>query len=335
MRPIPVLSRDAALLTNNLLLVALAVSVLLGTVLPVLATAAGAGAVSVGAPYYDRLAIPVALALLVLMVLAPLARWDGQDPAGVARKAMLPAVVGSVAVALLGLTGAHGLGPVVAIGLAAAVTTVAVRRIFRLARLGGARRLARRRRAIAGDVVHLGVAVLAAGVAASSAWTVVGEATVAVGQSLSVPGAQVRLLGVDQKADGVRTTAQARVAVVRDGTPVSAERPALAYYIGRDTTVTLPAIASSWREDVYVTMLGAGQDGRSATLRLAVNPLVGWIWAGGGLMVFGAVLAAIPAGRRRRLAPQRGQEETHPDTGDLAVPPGRVAASEAVREAAP
>ena len=300
-RPDPV-SRDAALLGGNLLLVVLAVSVLLGTLLPVLASAVGGDAVSVGAPYYDRLAVPVATGLLVLMALAPLTRWEGDHVGAVARRAAVPVAVGAVVVAALGLAGVRGLAAVLVLGLAAAVFTVAVRRMLRPVRRGGPRALLRARGSVGGDLAHAGLAVLAAGVAASSAWTSVGEATLDVGQTLAVPGAAVRLLGVDRAADGVRMTTTARVAVLRHGARVGTQRPALAYYVGRDMTVTLPAIDSSWRDDVYVTTLAVAQDGSSATLRLAVDPLVGWIWVGGALVVLGGLAAAIP--RRRRVRAQ-------------------------------
>jgi cytochrome c-type biogenesis protein CcmF len=315
----PWVSRDTALLANNLLLVVLAAAVLLGTLLPVLASAAGSDAVSVGAPYYDRLAVPVAAGLLVLLVLGPLAHWDGDDPRELARRATVPAGVGALTVGVLGIGGVRGVGAVLVLGLAAAVATVAVRRMTRGLSRTGLRGLARRRRALAGDVAHLGLAVLVAGVAGSSAWTVVSEGTIGIGQALAVPGVEVRLLSVERAADGVRMITGARVQVVSRGVHDGVALPALAYYPGRDMTVTLPAVRSSWREDVYLTTLGIAQDGSTTTLRLAVNPLVGWVWAGGALLLLGGLVAAVP-GRRRRAAAARVTA-----TGPAAHAPAEVA----------
>jgi cytochrome c-type biogenesis protein CcmF len=292
-RPIgPGLSRGGALLAGNLVLFALCVTVLLGTVLPVLAEAAGAGQLSVGAPYYDRMAVPLMLLILLLMAVGPVLRWDRDEPQRVAARLAAPLLVGALTMLLVRLLVGGGLGGAVAIGLAAYVATstliqaVTERRVGRL-----------RRQRVGGILAHLAFAVLAVGVAGSSAYASAGEVTVHAGRTAHVEGMAASLGGVHESQDGQGTRTVATVAL--GGHTL---RPALRYFAGRQTTVPLPSIASGLRRDVYVTLLDAPASGDSATLRVAVNPMIGWVWAGGLLLVIGGALG-IRRPRRRAAAP--------------------------------
>ncbi|HEX3004271.1 MAG TPA: cytochrome c-type biogenesis CcmF C-terminal domain-containing protein [Angustibacter sp.] len=300
----PVVSRETGLLANNVLLVGLAVCVLAGTVFPLVADAVTGQQVSVGAPFYDRFAVPAALALLLLVVLAPAAAWDGEPAARLLHRALLPLAAGALVVLGLGLAGAHGVRAVLALGLAAAAAVATVRGVVAHARAGTLRR-----RRLGGHVAHLGLALAAAGVAASSAWSVSTEASLARGEHVDVGGVRVTLHGVDRHRGDGRMQTAARVVVAR-GDARSAQRPGLVFFPARSMTVAKPAIWSSVRGDVYVTLLEAAQDGTTARVRVATEPLVGWIWAGGLLLVAGAVVAGVPERRRRtRTTPAEDADE--------------------------
>jgi cytochrome c-type biogenesis protein CcmF len=101
--------------------------------------------------------------------------------------------------------------------------------------------------------------------------------------------------------------------------PVGAQRadddftPALRYHVARDTAVAVPDIHSGLLRDVYVTLIAVAPDSSGATVRLAVNPLVGLIWAGGGMTAAGGLLAAVRAARRRPRARARALPARPPD----------------------
>lgn len=291
-RPIgPGLSRGTALLAGNLVLFALCVTVLLGTVLPVLAEAAGSGQLSVGAPYYDRMAVPLMLLVLLLMAVGPVLRWDRDEPQRVAARLAVPLLAGAVTMLLVRLLVGGGLGGAVAIGLAAYVAASTLIQAVAERRTG---RLGRQR--IGGIVAHLAFAVLAVGVAGSSGYASAGEVTLHAGRTAHVEGMAASLGGVHESHDGQGTRTVATVTL--GGHTL---RPALRYFAGQQTTVPLPAVASGPRRDVYVTLLDASSSGTSVTLRVAVNPMIDWLWAGGVLLVVGGALG-LRRPRRRAAA---------------------------------
>jgi len=208
-------------------------------------------------------------------------------------------VVGGSAVALL----AFGLAAFVGAGV---VTETASELRGVLARGRGTPAVAgwlRRRRGVLGArLAHLGVAVAAVGIAASSGYAVSVERHLSMGDSVSVGGATATLRSVDRiRSDRAMQTDA--VVSVTDGDSSRQVRPALRFYPAHGSTVAAPAVSSSVTRDLYLTLLSVDQDGTGATLRLAVNPMVGWLWTGGLLVVLGSAVAAWPGSRRR---PGRG-----------------------------
>jgi cytochrome c-type biogenesis protein CcmF len=172
----------------------------------------------------------------------------------------------------------------------------------------------RNRRRIGWLVAHVGIAVVAVGVAVSSAYTASAERRMPVGGSMTVAGVNARLATVDQHAGAAGMTAGARLELSRSGRSLGTTTPQLRYYPSRDLTVSVPAVRSRPTGDVYATVLAVTDDGSAATVRLAVNPLVGLVWLGGGMTALGGLLAGMPLPRRRRTG------ETAPVRPDVAVP---------------
>ncbi|MGN6129943.1 MAG: heme lyase CcmF/NrfE family subunit [Nocardioidaceae bacterium] len=317
----PPLSRGSALLLNNVLLVALTLTVLFGTLYPLLAEWTSGAQVSVGPPYYNRMAVPIALLLLTLMVLGPVIRWQGDSAERLLRRLVVPVVAGALVVVGLALTTPGGAMPLATFGLATVVV------VSMLVETAGALRVQRRhsgrgwagttvtwlhrnRRKVAGLVVHLGVALVAVGIAGSSAYTSVAERTLHVGDSVTFSGIHARLLKVDRDRDARAMSTSALLELTRPGGGTARIDPALRFFPAQSMTVAQPSIRSSVGGDVYVTLLSVDQAAHKATLRLAVNPMVGWIWTGGAVMVAGAALAMWP--RRRRTGPDPLAEEPGP-----------------------
>ncbi|MEV1329400.1 cytochrome c-type biogenesis CcmF C-terminal domain-containing protein [Micromonospora costi] len=290
----PLLSRATAVLVNGVLLVAIAATVLVGTVAPLLTEPLTGERASVGPGYYHRTAVPFAVAVLLLAGVAPALRRAG-DRTG-ARRLVVPAAAALVTVAAVGLSSRPGLPALTAFGAAAFTLTglagelvPAPRRRFRAVRL-------------AAVLAHAGLALVAVGVAGSSAYGRATERTVRVGETLRVADVSARLVAVDRSTSGGRMTVRARLAVTGDGTPRTVT-PGLWYDPARDTAVTVPRIDTGPWRDTYLTLLAVAADGSSATVRLAVNPLVGVLWCGGALMAAGGLLAFGGSVRRRRPAP--------------------------------
>ncbi len=308
-------SREGAFLANNLLFVAFAVVVLLGTVFPLLYEAVNNGQqITVGAPYFNRLVIPIGLGLLFLMAVAPALPWRKTTMEVMRGRLAVPATLGVLVVVVCVLFGIHGLGPLLAFGLggfaaasAGRALVLAIRGAWRGARAGGqspARSaLAGWRglvgRANGGMIVHIGVVVLAVGLAAASAFGHRTEVQLSPGQTGSFEGHTVEFLGTRT----VRTTSVSALdAVLRvDGGGIYT--PAISSFGPDSQDVGTPAIDSSWRDDVYLTIDSTPTTGMRWTFGVVVQPLVAWLWIGGALVAVGSVLSAVPGRRRRPTDP--------------------------------
>ncbi|HEY3529700.1 MAG TPA: cytochrome c-type biogenesis CcmF C-terminal domain-containing protein [Nocardioides sp.] len=312
----PVLSRTSAILANNVLLVVLAVTVLVGTLFPVLADAVNGSQVAVGPSYFDTVSVPVVGLLLALMGLGPYLRWRGDRGAAVLRRALLPAAVGAAVVVCLAVKAPTGRAALVTFGLAGFVLTGIVRDVVR--RVGSWGR-------VAGMGAHLGFVLLLVGVAGSSAYAVAGEGTVTPGHSHRVAGVDVAVSAVsrDRSAGDIVTRAGL---VLRRGDRTVRLSPGLRYSPAHDMTVAVPAVSSRVGGDLYVTLLSADRNG-AVTVRVARNPMVGWIWAGGAVMAL-AGLGSLLLRRRRRRAPARAAVPEPAPAPPLAVTPDLAARAE-------
>jgi cytochrome c-type biogenesis protein CcmF len=314
------LSRPAALLGNRILLTTIAGVVLIGTMFPLIAEALTDTRVAVGPAYFNRAAVPLAVALLALMGLAPLLRPAGQPYGELARRVAVPCGVALATVAVAGLLGRPGPMALAAFGATAFTLTTTTRALAGGLRqpgrgwVGGVRR---RRRIAGGLLAHAGIALVTAGIAASSVYTVSTERDLTVGQSVRAGGANLRLVAIDRVDAGGDSDMSVRVRL----TPESSGRldgdvmPQLRYYPRREVTVSVADIRSGPLRDTYTTLLAVSADGTVATVRLAVNPMVGLIWAGGVLTAVGGLLAIGGARERRgtrRVIAARGRKRAVP-----------------------
>ena len=311
------LGREGAFLVNNLVLVGFAFVVLLGTLFPILYQALTSQTVTVGAPYFDTVAVPAGLALLLLMAVAPALSWRKVDAGVLWGRLALPAWAGVLTVVACVAGGVRGVEPIIGFGLAAFAATSALRSLV-LAVRASARRGAGVWRGLVGRtnggmVVHLGVVVLAIGLIAATSFRSQAELVLR-------PGKVVRFAGHTFVFEGLRNvdTPQrlATEALVRvdGGGPFT---PAVSQYGGPSSEVVgTPAIDSGFFGDVYLTWDATGRTGKSTggnvvstlpktaiAVGAIVEPLMAWMWAGGILIGIGGLLAMMPGTRRRATDP--------------------------------
>ncbi len=308
------LSREGAFLANNLLFVGFAFIVLLGTVFPLFYEALDKGTqLGVGAPYFNRFFIPVGLALLFLMAVAPALPWRKTTVEVMRGRLAVPAAIGVAVVVACVLAGVRGIDPLLAFGLGAFAAASAARSLglsargaFRSARSAGAP--AARAvltgwrgfvgRANGGMVVHIGVVVIAVGLAAATSFLHRGELHLSKGESVTFAGHTVTFVGTRQVTSPSRSAFEA-VLRVDHGTFT----PAISQFGSGTQTVGTPAIDSSWRDDLYLTIDSVPDTGDVWSFGAVEQPLVMWLWIGAGLIGVGSVLSAIPGRRRRPTDP--------------------------------
>ncbi len=303
-----VLSREAAFLANNVLLVIAAGAVLFGTLFPMLTEALTGDRINVGPPYYNQVMIPVIVLLLVLMAVGPLLSWQGSRPAELRGLLTTPAAAG----VLVGTAGAvrihNGMVSLVLASCAFAAGTVVLEYVrgVRLRRAHGepvpvaiARLIARNQRRYGGYVVHFGILLVLVGITISSAFATRTQAVLAPGERLHIGRYEVRYDGAQAfRGPDLRVTA-ASVTAIGGGAQAALVVRHL-YHVSRDAVTAQVGIHSTWRDDLYVVLLGLTTDGR-ATFRVLLNPMVRWIWVGGVVVVLGGIIAALPMRRREEV----------------------------------
>ena len=326
-----VVSREGAFLLNNLLFVGFAFVVLLGTVFPLLYEAFRSQQVTVGAPYFNVMTLPIGLALLFLMAIGPALPWRKTNAATLRGRLAVPAWAGALVIVACVIGGVRGLGPLVAFGLGGFAATANIRQLVlssRRAHAGGAgawRGVVGR--ANGGMVVHLGVVVVAVALAAATSFGHRGEVQLRPGTSATFDGHRIQFLSLAHVATPARTATEALVLVDGRG-PL---RPAVSQFGAGTEAVGTPAIRSGFEDDVYLTIDALpAKAGGPVTVGVTVQPLVAWLWAGGGLLVVGSALAAVPGrSRRRPTDPVSAAVPTSPAPGRRL--PGVIARRDAAR----
>jgi cytochrome c-type biogenesis protein CcmF len=290
-------SREGAFLANNVVFSVFAFIVLLGTVFPLIVEALDDRRTVVGAPYFDRLSMPIGIALLFLMAVAPVLPWRKASTELLRERLFWPAWCGAGALAVAVAAGADSWAPLVAFGLAGFAIGSALRQLVLATRRQGLRGLLGR--ANGGMIVHIGVIVIAVALVASNAYTKSAELTLRSGEPVTWEGHTFEL--VEVVAEETPRTNVVRANVLLDGNDVYG--PAVTTYLRMGTPIGTPSVRAGLTGDVYLTIAGNRPPevgGDEVHLEVFLKPLVIWLWIGGLLMAVGTVLAAFPGERRRR-----------------------------------
>ena len=310
------LSREAIFLFNNLLLVGLAFAVFWGTMFPVISEAARGSRITVGQGYYEQVATPIGLALLVLTGVGPLVAWRKASAAQLRRRFVVP-----VAVALASIVPLVVFTDVRRSGTASATMVVGV---FVFACIGGefwrgmrvrhalggvswpgalVSMVGRNRRRYGGYVVHLAIVVLFIGFAGSKGFATEADVTLREGDRTQVAGYTLVNEGAIRTADAHKSSTNVRIGVFQGSERVVTLLPGFDTFTVDGTRSSDVAINSRPSRDLYMVLTGLEDDGL-ARISVFVNPLVLWIWIAGAMMVAGGLLAAWPGrpGGRREPA---------------------------------
>ncbi len=312
-------SREAVFLYNNLLLVALCLTILWGVAWPILSEAVRGQSVVVGGPYFNFFLRVFGLPLLLLMGIGPLIAWRKASLRSVGRTFVGPALVSlATGVVLLALGAGSSVPGLIAYTFAAFVLAAILLEFVRGTRarralsseswpLAFGSLVARNRRRYGGYVVHVAIVLLAIGIAGSSAYDSVVDGKLAPGESLAVSGYTVTYQRLTERETEHATEVRAHLLVSRDGKALGALQAGKNSYkiAGPDPQVSSEVgVRTDYLtgEDLFVIPEQVNEDG-SVYFRIFVKPLVNLIWLAGIVFLLGAVVALWPDAReQRRLA---------------------------------
>jgi cytochrome c-type biogenesis protein CcmF len=290
-------SREGALVANNLLLSAILGIVLVGTLYPLGAEAMTGEKLSVGPPYFNTAAGPVALALIAVMAAGPLVKWRRDKARDLLNRLALPVLLSAFALFLVVLLApGTSIFPFLGLVLAAGVAAASVAPLWK-------RNLRRTPLFTWGMVIaHLGIAVSLAGMAAESAFTQEKLVAARVGETVEVGPYAVRFDAADPIAGPNWTAIEAKLTARRgEGDPIVL-RPQARMFSSPPTETSEAAIVTSLGGGQLYTVLGKSDAQGRWQLRLWWKPAVTLIWLGGGLIALGGLLSIIGRVRRERRA---------------------------------
>jgi len=297
--PFELVSRESGLVVNNLLLTVILGIVFVGTLYPLFVEALSGEKLSVGAPYFNAVAGPLALVLATLVGIGPLLTWrSNRRP--VLGRLKVPALLGAAALVITVIL-APRIGVLPRLGFTVAAFLIAASVLPLVSR-----NPLRAPLATWGMVVaHFGIAVALTGMAANAAFSSERLAIARPGETLGVGPWQVELIGVTPTAGKNWTANEAELRASRGSGAVTLA-PESRYYSDPPTETNESAIRTFWDGQLY-TVVGKGDPSGAWQLRLWWKPFVTLIWAGGALVAFGGALALLgrllPFLRRRRSEP--------------------------------
>jgi len=319
------LSREAAFLYNNFLIIAILAVVFLFTYYPILSELFTGEKGFVGPPVYERALAPLFAALVLLMGVAPLTMWYRTSIQRLGRVVLWPAVGALLFVGVLFVTGVRLWPALLGFWLVSFSVVLTLMEFVKgtRARMGKGENvwtafttlMGRNRRRYGGYWIHMGVLIMAFGIVADGLYQSETQIRLNAGDSVQVGNFEMVFNSVSRfaGADDLLIT-KADVDVYRDGQFLRKLNPQIEFYQRSGQPMTIPSARSTITEDFYVILVNwEPTTADAATFRIFLNPLINWIWAGGVIFIIGTLIAAWP---EREKAPARARKPAIAAAGD-------------------
>jgi len=304
-------SRETIFLVNNLFFLVALATVFIGTLYPLLMEVLELQKVSVGAPYYNAVFMPVALGLIFLMGVGPYIPWRKSSPKNIKKLFVRPLLIAAGALPLIYILGVQKPYAVAGLGVVVFVLSVISMDFNKVASFWAKRQKVNKAqglveayksnpRRMSGIIIHLGVIVLVIGVIFSSMYQSEKILIMKPGEEVTIKSFRFRmasLYGVEGVNWGGK---EALFDVYEDGKIITQLNPQKRFYTVSQTPTTETAIYQLRMGHLFVTIPEVAPDGTWARVRILHNPLVTWVWAGGVMMAIGAFMNILRNTRRKR-----------------------------------
>ena len=299
------LSREAAFLFNNWILLFSAFFVLFATMFPTLSEAVTGERITVGPPFFNQWMIPIGLALLLLTGIGPLLAWRKAAVANLRSQFLFPVVSGLVVGGTVVVLGVHVWSSGICFAFAGFVLGTILQEFW-----GGARvrqqttgtdlftalvgLVGRNKRRYGGYLVHVGIVLMFLGFAGEG-FKQTDIRSLTPGQEMTVGEFTVRMDALTEHEDPRKQMITAEITILRDGAEVGRMYPARWFFRGHEEEPTTEvAIRRSFSHDLYLAMKEFELGTQAATIEAFVNPLVNWLWFGFGVLAMGTLIALLP-----------------------------------------
>ncbi len=300
------MSKEAAFLANNWILLFSALFVLFATLFPTITEAINGERLTVGPPFFNRWMVPIGLTLLLLTGVGPLLAWRKSTIANLREQFMWPVLSGLVAGGILVALGVRVWSSGICFALAAFVTGTLTQEMIRGANVRRGMTgtdivtamiglVSRNKRRYGGYIVHAGIVLIFLGFA--------GEGFSRDQQMLLKPGEEQTVGDYTIHLDAIRVTDDGQKQMVTghisvknaSGEVIEQMRPAKWYFRKHEEEPTTEvAIRRAFAEDLYIVMAAFSIEDQTASVEVHINPLVNWVWFGFGILAIGTGIALLP-----------------------------------------
>jgi cytochrome c-type biogenesis protein CcmF len=322
------ISRESSFLFNNLILLASCFAVLWGTLFPLISEAVRGVKISVGAPYFNKIQVPIGIFLLFLTGVGPLFAWRRTSFDSLRRNFTRPLIFGAVIAVISALLGARNLYALMTIFLAFFVLATIVLEFYRGARVvrqkaalswpGAVTELTRRNtRRYGGYIIHFGIALMFIGFV-GNAFTIHEQAEVRPGDTINAGRYRLLVKDFNETENDNYIADRAQIEVFQGGKLLTTLYPERRIYKASQQPTTEVAIRHRLNEDIYLVFAGMAEDSGRAVIQAYINPLVSWVWIGGFVMVLGTLIALFPSRAPQLVRPQR-RRSTHEELESVAA----------------
>jgi len=298
-------SREAAFLANNWILLFSAFFIAFGTLFPTISEAVTGERLTVGEPFFNKWMLPIGLALLLLTGVGPLLAWRKSTVRNLRDQFLVPVAVALAVAGTLVALGVRVWTSGICFALCGFVMGTIGQEFWRGARVRqGATGtdvftaliglVARSKRRYGGYIVHVGIVLIFLGFAGKG-FSKDEQVLLRPGQQAEVGDIVVRLDAVRVTDDGQKQMITAHTTVFRDGEELAKMYPAKWFFRKHeDQPTTEVAIRRSISEDIYLVLPAFNLEEQSASMEIVVNPLVNWVWVGFGILALGTGIALLP-----------------------------------------
>jgi cytochrome c-type biogenesis protein CcmF len=311
--------RESGFLFNNWILLALVFAVLWGTLFPLISKAVQDVSVTVGAPFFNKTAIPMGLLLLFLTGVGPLLAWRKTSFQSLKRNFLLPLIIAAVSGAILLNAGVRHFYAWMTLVLSIFVGVCILGEFWKGARTrmktageNFAQALynltMQNTRRYGGYIVHLGIVLLFIGFA-GLAFKTHAKGLMQEGDLLRVKNYLLRCDGLTSGDTPNYEYTRALITVTKNGHAFASVHPEKRFYKASQQPTSYVSIHPTLAEDLYVVLSGLDQDTGKAVIEVFVNPLVMWVWIGGVVVFLGTLLALVPSRVEREMAEIRRTQE--------------------------
>lgn len=304
-------SREASFLFNNLILLAACFAVLWGTLFPVISELIQKDKVSVGAPFFNKINVPIGLFLLFLTGVGPLLAWRKTSFESMKRIFLWPTLAGVVVGVVTIVAGVRSVYPVLSFAIAAFVLVTLITEFGRAtrARMRNTKEhpgaalygiVATNKRRYGGYIAHFGFLLLLVGFT-GQAFTTEGWGEVNVGEKFSIGKYDFTCLEINDIKTANYNGMSATMALSRNGKHLATLSPQKLFYPASQQTTSEVRMYHTPLEDVYIVFANVKEDTNKAVMQVWINPLVSYVWLGGMVLALGTIITLLPNRVERRM----------------------------------